>query len=340
MAKPVRYLVHTLSLSIGYLLIIGGSCDNGGTPDPNAGLYHTYNEINDELHELANRHPDLARVSSVGQSVEGRELWAIKISANAGQVEGEAPVVFLGCHHAREWISVDVPFLVAKYLLENYATDTLVARLVNNSEIWIVPMVNPDGHQHSVTADRLWRKNRRNNGDGTFGVDLNRNYSHQWGGPGSSGDTFSEIYRGPAPFSEPESRAMRDFLQQVSPRALITYHNFSQLVLFPWGYTNAPAPDETLLDSLAVAMADAIQAVHGVRYTPQQSAVLYLASGDTTDWLYALLSVPAFTIELRPRSSIPGFSLPESEIGPTFQENLPAALFLIDWAIQQRPLTL
>jgi len=168
---------------------------------------------------------------------------------------------------------------------------------------------------------------------------LNRNYSYQWGGPGSSGDTFSETYRGPSPFSEPESQVVRDFLQQVTPKALISYHNYSQLVLYPWGYTNSPAPDKVLLDNLAVAMADKIRAVHGKNYTPGQASTLYLASGDTTDWLYALFSVPAYTIELRPSGFIPGFELPEDEIQPTFEENLPAALFLIDWAIQQGAIT-
>jgi hypothetical protein len=325
-----------VGLVLAALLLMGGRCGNGGGPGtPDAGLYHTYAEINDELHKLAAAHPQIAQVSSLGKSVEGRDLWAIKISDNVAQDEPEAETVFLGGHHAREWIAVDVPFLIASQLVNRYGTDSTITRLVDQSEIWIVPMVNPDGHQYAVTNDRLWRKNRRNNGDGTFGVDLNRNYGYQWGGPGSSGDTFSEIYRGPASFSEPETQAVRNFLQQRQTRALISYHNFSQLVLYPWGYTNAPAPDAPLLQSLAVAIADRIRVVHAVTYTPQQSAELYLASGDTTDWLYGVSHVPAFTIELRPRSSFPGFELPESEITPTFEENLPAALFLIDWSIRQ-----
>jgi hypothetical protein len=186
----------------------------------------------------------------------------------------------------------------------------------------------------------LWRKNRRNNGDGTFGVDLNRNYSFQWGGPGSSRDTFSDIYRGAAPFSEPETQAVRDFLRQHQPRSLISYHNFSQLILYPWGFTYDPAPGEPLLHKLAVAMADRIRVVHNVSYTPEQSSDLYLASGDTTDWLYAEFGAPCFTIELRPRTTSPGFELPESEITPTFEENLPAALYLINWALQSQTVIL
>lgn len=314
-------------------LLVGGTCRNGNNPTPDAGQYHTYFEVARELHALAAAHRDMARVESLGRSVEGRDLWAIKITDAVAENEQEPVIVFLGGHHAREWIAVDVPFLLAKYLLENYAGDPQIAERVNAAEIWIVPLVNPDGHEYSVATDRLWRKNRRNNGDGTFGVDLNRNYAYQWGGSGSSGDTFSEIYRGPAPFFEPETQAMRDFLLATRPRALITYHNFSQLILYPWGYTSEPAPDQTLLHGQAEAMADRIRTVHGVSYIPEQGSALYLASGETTDWLYGETGVPAFTIELRPRTSSPGFQLPENEIDPTFEENVPAALYLIDQVI-------
>lgn len=326
---------------IGFFILFNGRCDNGGTnPPPNAGLYHTYAEIDSDLHALAASHSQIAQVSSIGKSLEGRELWAIKISDNVAAQENEPRAIFLGGHHAREWIAVDVPFLLAQHLLNEYGNNPQVTALVDNAEIWIVPMVNPDGHQYSVTSQRLWRKNRRNNGDGSFGVDLNRNYGYQWGGPGSSGDSFSEIYRGPSAFSEPETQAVRDFVQAHPPRALISYHNFSQLILYPWGYTNSPPPRRGLLDSLAVAMANRIRDVHGENYTPEQASDLYLASGDTIDWLFGVLSVPGFTIELRPRGSIPGFELPESQIQPTFEENLPAALFLIDWAIGQGNVTL
>jgi hypothetical protein len=336
-----RRVILGLGMTFGAFLLMAGRCDNNGGPSqPNAGLYHTYAELDQELHQLAGANAQIAQVTSIGKSLEGRDLWAIKISDNVSQDEPESTAVFVGGHHAREWISVDVPFLLAQYLVNQYGTDTMATRLVNQTEIWIVPMVNPDGHQYSVTTQRLWRKNRRNNGDGTFGVDLNRNYSYQWGGPGSSGDTFSDIYRGAAPFSEPETQAVRDFLRQQRPRSLISYHNFSQLILYPWGYTNNPAPDQTLMHTLAVAMADRIRAVHHVSYTPEQSSDLYLSSGDTTDWLYGVFGVPNFTIELRPRSTSPGFELPESEIAPTFEENLPAALYLVNWAIQQQMITL
>ena len=330
-----------LSIVFLYLLFSGGTCTPGPPPDENAGLYHTYAEIDAELHELANRFPALATVESIGQSIQGRELWAIKISDNVTLNEDETTVVLVGGHHAREWISIDVPFLIAKHLLGKFTPVMLrfQAWLMKQKFglcLWsILTAINTRLRMTGCGARIV-----ANNGDGTFGVDLNRNYGHNWGGPGSSGDTFSEIYRGPAPFSEPETQAIRDFVQQLSPQALISYHNFSQLILYPWGNTNQPPPDETLLNELAVAMADRIRSVHNQSYTPQQASELYLASGDTVDWLYDLFAVPGYTIELRPRSSFPGFELPENQIQPTFEENLPAALFLIDWAIQQNALTL
>lgn len=331
--RNTKARLRTAALLLGCGLLAGSNCPGPEPQPPDAGLYHTYDEINRELHDLATQYSAIAQVHSLGKSVEGRDLWALKISAAVAQEQGEPEIVLLGCHHAREWIAVDVPFLIGRHLLQNYNRDTLVTRLLDHATIWVAPMINPDGHQYSVSSQRLWRKNRRNNNDGSYGVDLNRNYGHEWGGPGSSGDTFSEIYRGPAPFSEPETQALRDFLQSRPVKALISYHNFSQLVLYPWGYTSNPAPDRALLDQLANGIADRIRAVHGVRYTPEQASDLYLASGDTGDWLYALRQVPALTIELRPSSSVPGFELPEDQIQPTFEENLPAALYVMSWAV-------
>ncbi len=324
---------HIMLFTIIMLIpfIFSGTCTPPVGP-PDAGLYHTYDEIDKELHDLQIAFPAIAKVFNLGQSLENRNIWAIKISDNVAQEEDEPEALFMGGHHAREWISIDVPFLFAKYLLENYDTDANIRNYIDNGQIWIIPMVNPDGHQYSVTNNRMWRKNRRNNGDGSFGVDLNRNYSYEWGGPGSSGDTYSEIYRGPEPFSEPETKVVQDFVNAHNFLAMISYHSYSQLILYPWGYTNVPAPDESLLNNLAQVMADSILNVHGKRYVAQQGSELYLASGDATDWLYGGTKAPSYTIELRPASSFPGFQLPESEIQPTFEENLPAALFLLKWA--------
>jgi len=290
--------------------------------------YHTYDTLNADLYAL--EASGIAKVYDIGDSIEGRDILAVRISDNPAVDEGEPAVFFPGCHHAREWISVEVSYYIAKYLVDNYGTDPEVTSLVDNGEIWVAPMVNPDGHQYSVGVSRLWRKNRRNNG-GSYGVDLNRNYATGWGGAGSSSIPSSDTYHGTAPFSEPESQAVRDlFLDPAYDfKAVITYHSYSQLILWPWGYTNAEAPDNYKLSFIGEQMEALIDAVHGSNYTAEKSSTLYLASGTTDDWTYDVSGVPSYTIELRPISDIPGFVLPPEQIMPTAEENLPAALYLI-----------
>jgi len=291
-------------------------------------VYHTYATLNADL--VALEASGIAKVYNIGSSIEGREILAVRISDNPGVDEGEPAVFLPGCHHAREWISVEVPYYIAKYLVDNYGIDPEVTALVDNGEIWVVPMVNPDGHQYSVDTNRLWRKNRRNNGT-SYGVDLNRNYAKGWGGAGSSSVPSSDTYRGTAPFSEPESQAVRDFFlnPNYNFKAVITYHSYSQLILWPWGYTGLEAPDSYKLRFIGEQMESLIEAVHGQDYTAQKSSELYLASGTTDDWTYDVSGIPSYTIELRPLSGIPGFTLPPAEILPTVEENIPAALYLI-----------
>ncbi len=302
------------------------------------GEFHSYAELEQELLELADAYPDLAKVEDIGDSLEQRNIYALKISDNVWAEEQEAAVIFLGCHHAREWISVEVPFLLGRYLAENYETNTEVRRLVNNCEIWIVPLVNPDGLEYSIHFYRYWRKNRRDNGDGTFGVDLNRNYGYKWGydNEGSSSDPSSEVYRGPDSFTEPEILAVRDLFAQKSFQALISYHSYSQVILYPWGYTQAASDQDDLLSEIAQKMAALMEPVNGRYYYPDRAgASFYLTNGDTTDWSFGVYGIPSYTIELPPDSTLNGeFFNPESDILPIFNENLPAMLYLIDWSIQ------
>src|SRR3712207_6429625 len=141
-------------------------------------------------------------------------------------------------------------------------------------------------------------------------------------------------YVGPRAFSEPETRAVRNLVARELFRGVITYHSFSQLILYPWGYTLRPIPDATdraTMTKLAEQMQELIRGVHGAIYTPQQSSQLYLTAGDTTDWTYGEYGIPSFTIELRPDSiENGGFILPPEQIQPTFEENLSAALEFIE----------
>jgi len=299
--------------------------------------YHSYSEIESGLRSLESS--GIAKVESIGLSVEGRQIWAIKISDEPSVDDQDEPdVLFVGLHHAREWISAEVPYYLAVNLVQNYDSDSTLKALIDNSEIWIVPVVNPDGLEYSRTYDRDWRKNRRDNGDGTFGVDLNRNYGYMWGlDSGSSGVTSAPDYRGPYAFSEPETIAIRDLISDPSRefQVVLSYHSYSQLILYPWGYTDESAPDSSIMSTLATEMSDLIRNVNGETYTPEQASQLYLTSGDLTDWVYGTRKVPAFTIELRPEwwQIIPGFELPESQIIDTCEENWPAALYLIRWVV-------
>lgn len=301
------------------------------------GDYHSYAELEADLQALERAHPQIARLTTIGLSLENRKIYALKISDNAALDEEEAEVLFLGCHHAREWISVEVPFLLARYLLESYESDAAVRRLVDRSEVWIVPLVNPDGLEYTTHFYRYWRKNRRLNADGTFGVDINRNYDYAWGydDDGSSPEPASEIYRGASPFSEPEARAVRDLFTGRDFRALISYHSYAQVILYPWGYTTSPTDKDLLHQSLAARMSALIEAVNGRVYGFGPSAASsYLTNGDTTDWAFGTSGIPAFTIELPPIDQLEGgFFNAEKDIAPIFEENLPAALFLVDWAI-------
>ena len=303
------------------------------------GAYHSYAELEADLFNLEETHPECCLLVNLGQSVEGRNIYALKISDNPALEENEPGVVFLGCHHAREWISVEVPFLLAKYLVEHYQRDPSIQKLVDRSEIWIIPLVNPDGLEYSIYFYRYWRKNRRNLGHGLFGVDLNRNYDYQWGRDdiGSSPDPSSNVYRGPSPFSEPESQAIKKFMElHPQLKALVSYHSYSQVILYPWGYTNKPSHLDDLLRFLASTMSQKMEAVFGTKYSYGQSgASFYLTNGDTTDWALGKFGIPAFTIELPPIDRFRGgFFNAEADIQKIFQENLPAALFLIDWATQ------
>jgi carboxypeptidase T len=299
--------------------------------------YHSAETLEQDLRQLTGIRPEIAELREIGRSVENRPIWALRIGERKGSLDR---VLFMGCHHAREWIAVEVPFRLAKELVEQ-ADDPKIAGWLTIGEIWVAPMVNPDGHEHCRTQERLWRKNRRRNPDGSIGVDPNRNYGYMWGTlnvPTSSHVPSDETYVGPRAFSEPETRAVRDLVAREMFRGVITYHSYSQLILYPWGYTDKLVPDphdREAMIGLANEMRDLMKGVHGVVYTAQQSSALYPTAGDTTDWTYGEYGIPSFTIELRPKSHLEGgFILPPSQIVPTWEENRPAAFRFIEQLLE------
>ncbi len=272
--------------------------------------FHNYSEMTAELDAIVAAHPDLTRKVSIGKTVEGRDIWALHINSDPAALKsgksGKPGAIFMGAHHAREHVSVEVPILLAQHLVKNRA-DAQVKHLIENRDIWIIPMVNPDGAEYDIASGsyQMWRKNRTKNADGTKGVDLNRNYGYRWGTGGSSKNTSDETYMGTAPFSEPETVAIRDFVRsQANTRVLLSFHTFSELILYPWGHTHDPISvnrDRRVFETMATTMSG----WNG--YKPQAASDLYIASGDTVDWAYGELGIFAFTFELSPNEKAVGF---------------------------------
>jgi len=304
------------------------------------GAYHSYKELEADLKSLENAHPSIVDLHTIGTSLEDRNIYAVKISDNVDRDEEEAGVLFLGCHHAREWISVEVPFLLARWLAEGYEGNPAIRELVDRSEIWIVPLLNPDGLEYSINVYRYWRKNRRANADGTFGVDLNRNYGYMWGrdDQGSSAEPDAGDYRGVSAFSEPETRAVRDLFLGRNFLAAVSYHSYSQSILYPWGFTDIPTGKDDLLRGLGLEMAGLIQTVNGRSYACGRAASsLYVTNGDLADWTFGVSGIPSYTIELPPVDiQHGGFFNAEDEIEGVFRENLPAMLRLVEFAVRTR----
>lgn len=260
---------------------------------PKGGL-HSFAEMRTILGQIAASHPSIARLDSIGYTWEGRPILCLKISDNVNAAEEEPKLLYMGCHHAREWISVEVPLRFAMMLADSYGVNPAWTGLVDEREFYIVPCVNPDGFVYDYNTGNYWRKNRRNNG-GSYGVDLNRNYDGSqngdpdgnWGGAGSSHTPSSETYCGPSAFSEPECQAIRDLCLAVPFDMTMSYHTYSELVMWPWGYTAGPTPDNEILSALGTEMANLISSETGSgNYTPQQMMSLYATTGTSEDWIY------------------------------------------------------
>lgn len=306
--------------------------------DANLGQYHTYAETEAMLTSLAATYPAIAQRTVLGTSLQGRNITSLKISDNVGVDESEPEVLYMGDHHARELTSVEMPLLFAEYLLQNYGVDATVTGYIDSREVYVVPMVNPDGHyyvqlNHAGSPDGWWRKNRRDNGDLTFGVDLNRNYGYEWGydNVGSSPVTSSLVYRGTAPFSEPETQVIRDFVNGREFVAWLSYHSYGELLLYGWGYIPANTPDHAAM----AALADSLVLENGYLAGNPASGAIYITNGDSDDWGYGEQTTKpkifAYTPEVNSAAQ-GGFGPAETYIVPTFNLLLPMNLKLLRFA--------
>ncbi|CAN5194592.1 M14 family metallopeptidase [soil metagenome] len=336
-----RALITALSLSM--LFGLSGSPVAAAEFPAGYGAYHTYDEMVARLDAAAASYPAIARKFSIGRSYEGRQLWALKISDNVHQDEAEPEIVLDSLVHGRERLTSEMNIYLIRLLTEKYATNARIRQIVNTREIFIIPMLNPDGGEYDISGSdfRRWRKNRQPNpGTSAIGTDLNRNFGFKWGCcGGSSGNPSSENYRGQSKWSAPEVRAYRDFIdsrvvggrQQV--KAAVSWHTAGEYVLWPYAYTSVKRPSSmTAADRKAmVALAKGMAARNG--YRAAQSGRWYISDGDQIDWLYGKHGIFAFTVEMYPRSggSMRYYPSP-SLIGPETKRNKQAMLYLLEHA--------
>merc|ERR1711939_394573 len=279
--------------------------------------YHKFASIVSRTKELADAHPKLAKfVPTIGKSHEGRHIPVIHLS---GAPHPDKPQIWLnGGQHAREWIAPAVVMYMTQKLLADYSKDPQVKKLMDKFEFVIAPVINPDGYDYTFTGNRLWRKNRRNNGDGSMGVDLNRNWSNHWGKGGASKDPSAIDYQGPSAASEPEVAACQKYIMNLKHRvAGIDFHSYGQLILRSKGWTKKKSKDERLLLKMATDMKSAISKVRGTQYSSEVAAGLYPTTGSTDDWMSeeGKMWGHGWTVELPgPQGGHHGFLLPASQI--------------------------
>ncbi|MDZ7374929.1 MAG: M14 family metallopeptidase, partial [candidate division KSB1 bacterium] len=261
-------------------------------------------DLYQRLEQIARQHPQICRMIEIGRSARWQfPIWALKISDNVALEEDEPAVLINGGIHAREPLSIAACLHVAEQLCDGYGRDPKVQQWVEELQIYIVPLLNPDGY-HYIQSQRIgfpwWRKNLADNdGNGEFqrevdGVDLNRNFAFNWAAGGSD-EPGSWFYRGKKPFSEPESRALRDLALQIRPVAGISYHSHGEAVLFPWANYTRPV-DRKLLEHMAFQMANLLEKRRGGE--PYAVMPLNGRVGQSSCWLYAALGCFDFTVEI------------------------------------------
>ncbi len=266
------------------------------------GGFYTYKELWEEMDLMRAKYPNLIStyqgIDTI-KSHEGRPIRWLRISDNPNKEEAtESKILYTALHHAREPLGLSQLVYYMWYVLENYDKSLEIKQLVDNTEMYFIPMINPDGYVHNETiapdGGGMWRKNRRKNSNGTMGVDLNRNYGHEWGfnNQGSSPNAASDTYRGPSAFSEPETRAVKFFSEQHKFKVALNYHAFGNLLIYPWGYNDSLAhPGFRDLGAL-FASENNYKAGTGVE------TVGYNVNGDSDDWMWGAAQIFALTPEI------------------------------------------
>jgi carboxypeptidase T len=294
-----------------------------GFEPPAAGGFHDWRTTRDELRSLGTSFPGTTRYRSIGTTCEGLEIPSLTIAA---AVARPRRILIVGCHHAREWISVEIPLAFANRIAGSLAPE-VERPLLGHFEFTIVPMLNPDGHTYSTTPEnRMWRKNRSLGDD--YGVDLNRNYSANWGKGLTSSSASSDMFKGEAAFSERETSAARDLFVELRPDLLLSYHSYGEEILHPWAFDPFSSKDPTLQAGQELSRAYAagtgkLGDAYATRSLRDHYGEGIGVGGDMCDWatIESRGDCLSLTIELSPRTGNPGFALPSSAIPNVVAQN-------------------
>jgi len=306
------------------------------------GGYYTHDEVVEHLIELSEDYPSIvSEPLYLGESYEGRPVYAVKLSDNPNSDEDEPEVLYTGLHHAREPMSYMNLFYYMYWLVENYGSDSEATALLDNREMWFIPMVNPDGlvYNQGINSNGggMQRKNHRqtcSSNDDQYdwdGIDLNRNYSYQWAfdNNGSSPDPCSQTYRGSEAFSEPETQIVRDFVESHDFSIVLNYHSYGNLLIHPLGYIAGllpPEPDLSIFREFGNEMTEYNNYLMGTGI----ETVGYTVNGEACDWMYGEHGIYAYTPEIGMSSD--GFWPESDRILPLAEENLHPNKF-VAWAV-------
>jgi hypothetical protein len=285
--------------------------------------YHNFEEILDWLDDQVTLCGSQCSLFDIGNSYQGRPLRVIKITGAPNECVQKPAIWVDATIHAREWIAATTNMYLLNGLITEYATDPVIQNFRDTYDWYFLTVVNPDGYDYTWTDDRLWRKSRQPNaGSACVGADINRNFDFQWMTIGASDSPCSETYAGSAPNSEPEAKAVSDYLSsttQGSVDLFWTLHTYGQLYMSPFGYTTQLPPNYDAMERVGRSAVQAIFDVHGERYQfGAASVILYASSGTSRDWAAGVPLIPfVYTLELRDENS---FVLPPSQILPTGEE--------------------
>jgi hypothetical protein len=353
---PAAGLLRACLYAAGLLLFTLFSCATYRDP---SGVFTDYPDLQRVelfLRQECAAYPGLAELHTLGVTAQGRTIWALRVcrsgrdpvpgfnrASNPGPGPGYAGknksrLLVTALTHGDEWISLPAVLYTIHMLVSGYDHDAEIRRILDNVELWFVPVVNPDGYAYARNTDRAWRKNRAGHGGNAVGVDINRNFDFMWNARGGfSRDPDSRFYMGPGPASEPETRALQDLAGRMFFTAALDIHSYGRRILYPWGHTRTPCAPDRLFRALAADMAAAIAAGGGGSYTPSRMSRIYpagLPTGTLMDYLYGTYGTVALTIELPPDSAEQGgANPPPADLPAAGGELFDAVRFLSMWAL-------